>query len=76
MNREKAHINVFVTKSRTFRAHVKDETGEYEVTVGGKQWRYNNKGKKHRIEILKKCLELISGLNKIMTNELREGNQD
>ena len=55
IGKENAHIKVFVTKTRKFRARIKPPGGiPYEVTIGGSQW-IKGKGREYEDEILRKC---------------------
>jgi len=60
----KPQIKVFVTKSKEFRANIKEnnEAPPYEVTIGGKNWE-NGKGRQYENEIKQKCELLITTLN-------------
>ena len=57
-------IKVFVTKTKEFRAKIKEnkESIPYEVTIGGESWE-NGKGRKYEKEIKRKCELLIATLN-------------
>lgn len=58
-----AHIKVFVTKNRKFRARIEcDDPPHREITVGGFGWD-SGRVRKYEGEILRKCGELISNLN-------------
>jgi hypothetical protein len=61
---EKPQIKIFVTKTKEFRAKIKEtkKTLPYEVTIGGKSWE-NGKGRKYDKEIKRKCELLITTLN-------------
>jgi hypothetical protein len=61
---EKPQIKIFVTKTKEFRAKIKEtkKTLPYEVTIGGKSWE-NGKGRKYEKEIKRKCKLLINTLN-------------
>ena len=61
---EKPQIKIFITKTRDFRARIKETKGSpvYEVTVGGNQWEAG-KGRKYEKEIKRKCEILLSILN-------------
>lgn len=61
---DKAQIEVFVTKTREFRAKIKEnkEAIPYEVTIGGESWE-NGKGRQYEKEIKWKCEVLITTLN-------------
>jgi hypothetical protein len=61
---DKAQIKVFITKSREFRAKIKEneESVPYSVTIGGKSWE-NGKGRQYEKEIKRKCELLIVTLN-------------
>lgn len=63
-----AQVKVFVTKSRQFRAKIK-EPGEppYEVTVGGKSWSLG-KGREYEDRIVHKLQYLVQQ----MTDKLAE----
>jgi len=60
----KAQIKVFVTKTREFRAKIKENKGAipYEITIGGESWE-NGKGRQYEKEIKRKCELLIVTLN-------------
>ena len=60
----KPQIKVFVTKTREFRAKIKEnkEAVPYEVTVGGESWE-NGKGREYEEEIKRKCELLIVTLS-------------
>jgi hypothetical protein len=61
---DKPQIKVFVTKTREFRAKIKEnkEAIPYEVTIGGKSWE-NGKGREYEKDIKRKCELLILTLN-------------
>ena len=60
----KPQIKVFVTKTKEFRAKIKEnkEALSYEVTIGGESWE-NGKGRKYEKDIKRKCELLIATLN-------------
>ena len=55
----KPKIKVFITKTKKFRASIK-EPGKprYEVTIGGKKWK-NGCGTEHQIVIFEKLAKLM-----------------
>ena len=61
---DKPQIKVFVTKTKEFRAKIKEtkEAIPYEVTIGGKSWE-NGKGRNYEKEIKRKCELLMATLN-------------
>jgi hypothetical protein len=60
----KPEIKVFITKTRKFRARIKETKNSipYEVTIGGFSWE-KGKGKEHEAKIKLKCSRLIEKLN-------------
>jgi len=62
MANKKTVIKVFVTKSRKFRAEIKEvRQPKYEVTIGGQEWK-KGKGKKHIARIEQSCRNILHGL--------------
>jgi len=61
---DKPQIKVFVTKTKEFRAKIKEtkEAIPYEVTIGGESWE-NGKVRKFEKDIKRKCELLIATLN-------------
>ena len=61
---DKPQIKVFVTKTKEFRAKIKEtkEAIPYEVTIGGERWK-NGKGRKYEKDIKRKCELLMATLN-------------
>ncbi len=65
-------IKVFITKTRKFRASIKEKRSfPYEVTIGEKSWK-EGKGREYEDIIFRKCgllLEIIKKEFKIITGE-------
>lgn len=61
---DKPQIKVFVTKTREFRAKIKEtkDSIPYEVTIGSECWD-NGKGRQYEKEIKRKCELLIATLS-------------
>jgi len=59
MANDKTTIRVFVTKTRVFRAKIKEPRKRlYEVTIGGQQWK-KGVGKKHVSRIEPACRNIL-----------------
>lgn len=63
MSEYKPQIKVFVTKSRKFRAKIKETKDgiPYEVTIGGENWK-KDVGRKYEYEIKHKIIYLMMDL--------------
>jgi len=61
---DQPQIKVFVTKTRQFRAKIKETKNSpaYEVTIGGTSW-YEGKGRKFEKQIKHKCELIMIALN-------------
>lgn len=68
METAKVNIEVFVTKTRKFRAQIKEPNGErYQVTIGGKNWCFG-KGRQYEDIIKRKVIGLMLSLNTELSN--------
>lgn len=68
MPQTKPIVEVFVTKSRKFRAKVKEVDGfKYEVTIGGSEWN-KGKGRQYESNIMQKCSNLIAAMQNEFEN--------
>jgi len=58
---DRPQIKVFVTKTRKFRAKIKDSKNSipYEVTIGGDSW-LHGKGREHEEAIMNKINTMVS----------------
>lgn len=63
LKKDEDKIKVFVTKTKKFRAIIRERREKkYEVSIGGKSWG-QGKGKQYRLIILHKMKILIRELN-------------
>ena len=75
-------IAVYLTKSRRFRAKIKEgNEPAYEVTIGGINWRKHSRGKEYIKDIRDLSMRLTSMItresnyiNRLLEEEMNEGN--